>query len=357
LTQPQRIVLRADASLSIGTGHVVRCATLAAELINRGWRATLAARELPPALERSLPAEGIAVLRLPELPTEAEATYLGDKLGSAVDVVVADNYGIGAPWHRLAATWATLVVATDDLADRPQAVDVLLNQNLGVDEASYQGLVKPGTTVLAGPKYALLRPEFAAARARLRHRTGTVARILVFMSGADQDNTTLTAARAAASAGVAVDVVVGSAYAFEPSLRALAASFPNVSVYVNTKHMADLMESADLAIGAASSASWERCTLGLPVVLLTLADNQVEGARSLAEAGAAVNLGWFDRVSEVDVVAAVRTLVDDPGKVREMSQAAAGVTDGLGTRRVADVIERRLMSHTARAPRADGETR
>jgi UDP-2,4-diacetamido-2,4,6-trideoxy-beta-L-altropyranose hydrolase len=335
---------------------VVRCATLAGELIGRGWRATLAARELPPALGSSLAGQGIEVLTLPELDSEAEAAYLGDELGH-VDVVVTDNYGVGATWQRRAAIWATLVVAIDDLADRPQAVQVLLNQNLGVDDARYIGLVDPDATLLTGPTYALLRPAFAAAREHLRRRTGSVKRILVFMSGADQDNVTLTAARAAATTGVAVDVVVGSAYAFLPSLRDLAASAHNVSLHVNTPHMAALMESADLAIGAASSASWERCTLGLPVVLVTLADNQVDGARSLAEAGAAVDLGWFERVSEDAVVAAVRALMASPGKVLEMSRAAAGIADGLGTGRVADAIERSLESRTGPAPRAHGETR
>jgi UDP-2,4-diacetamido-2,4,6-trideoxy-beta-L-altropyranose hydrolase len=349
-------VLRADASRSIGTGHVIRCAALAAELIGRGWRATLAARELPAALESPLTAQGIEVLHLPELDTEAEATYLGDRLGS-VDVVVTDNYGIGTPWQLLAASWATLIAAIDDLADRPQAVHVLVNQNLGIDEARYRGLVEPDATVLTGPMYALLRPEFAAARARMRPRTGTLERILVFMSGADKDNVTLTAARAAAEVGVAVDVVVGSAYACLPSLRELAAGARNVSIHVNTPHMAALMEDADLAIGAASSASWERCTLGLPAILVTLADNQVAGARNLAEVGAAVDLGWFDRVSREDMVTAVRALMASPDKVREMSEAAAGIADGFGTRRVADVIERRLGSLTGPAPRADGEAR
>lgn len=357
MTLARRIVLRADASQSIGTGHVVRCATLAAELRRRGWLATLVARELPPLLERSLLDEGIEVFRLPELPVDAEPAHLGAHLGSPVDVVVTDHYGIGAPWQLQAAAWATLVMAIDDLADRRQAVDILLNQNLGVDETRYRGLVGPTATLLTGPRYALLRPEFAAARAHERRRSGTVNRILVFMSGADQDNTTLTVARAAAAVGAAVDVVVGAAYAFEPELRKLAARFPKLAVHVHTPHMAALMDQADLAIGAAGSSSWERCTLGLPTILVALADNQLEGARSLVEAGAAVSLGWHDQVGEAEVAGALETLMADPARIRAMASAAAHVADGLGTRRVADVIEHRLGTGNPEAPRNDGETR
>lgn len=349
--------MRADASASIGTGHVMRCATLAAEFRRRGWLASLVAREMPTVLEESLVAVGLEVLRLPELPVDAEPAHLGPRLGPAVDVVVTDHYGIGAAWQREAATWATLVMAIDDLADRAFAVDILLNQNLGATDAQYGRLVAPTTAVLTGPQYALLRPEFAVTRALGRDRSGTVKRILVFMSGADQANLTCMATRAVAGIGTAVDVVVGAAYPFEPELRELAAQFPNLTVHVNTSDMATLMDQADLAIGAPSSASWERCTLGLPTVLVTLADNQVLAARLLVDAGAAISLGWHDQVDEADIASALGVLMADPARLRAMASAAAKIADGLGTGRVADAIEHRLSAGPRVAPRTDGEPR
>jgi UDP-2,4-diacetamido-2,4,6-trideoxy-beta-L-altropyranose hydrolase len=335
----------------------MRCATLSAEFRNRGWLASLISRELPSVLERSLVAEGIEVLRLPELPVDSEPAHLGVVLESPVDVVVTDHYGIGAPWQRQAAAWATVVMAIDDLADRALAVDILLNQNLGATQAQYRRLVGPTAIVLAGPRYALLRPEFAATRARRRERSGSVERILVFMSGADQANVTCTATRAIAGVGTAVDVVVGAAYAYEPELRRLAAQFPNLAIHVNTADMATLMDQADLAIGAPSSASWERCTLGLPTVLVTLADNQVETARLLTEAGAAISLGWHDQVDEAAIASALDALVADPARLRAMASAATQIADGLGTGRVADAIEHRLGAVAKEGPRTDGEPR
>jgi spore coat polysaccharide biosynthesis predicted glycosyltransferase SpsG len=112
-----------------------------------------------------------------------------------------------------------------------------------------------------------------------------------------------------------------------------------ITVHVNTDAMATLMDRADLAIGAASSASWERCALGLPAVLVTMADNQVDVERSLVEAGAAEAIGWHTAVTASDIERTVRALRADPRRVAAMSAAAARVTDGRGTERVADEVE------------------
>ena len=132
---------------------------------------------------------------------------------------------------------------------------------------------------------------------------------------------------------------MGAAYPHLAGLREIVAGQPVTRLHVNTEAMADLMDEADLAIGAASSASWERCTLGLPALLVTLADNQVAAERLLVEAGAAVSIGWHDAVSAADIERAVRALRADPARVAAMSVAAAGVTDGRGTERVVAEIE------------------
>jgi UDP-2,4-diacetamido-2,4,6-trideoxy-beta-L-altropyranose hydrolase len=233
-------------------------------------------------------------------------------------------------------------MAIDDLADRRLPVDLVLNQNLGASTPAYAGLVPVGARVLAGPMYALLRPEFARLRARRRTRDGRVERVLVFMSGADDADVT---ARAVVGLGQLgdhrrwVDVVVGAAYPHLPGLREIVARTPRTRLHVNTGAMAELMDSADLAVGAASSASWERCALGLPAALVTLADNQVAAERLLVEAGAAQAIGWHTTVTATEIERAVRFLGEHPARVAAMSVAAAAVTDGAGTARVVDEIE------------------
>jgi UDP-2,4-diacetamido-2,4,6-trideoxy-beta-L-altropyranose hydrolase len=337
----RHVVLRADASASIGTGHLVRSRTLAEALMTRGWRATIATRELPDELADGLVRAGIAILRVSGDAAGTEPTEIGAGVGGEVTLVVGDHYGLDSDWFdgmRRHLPGAALM-AIDDLADRPLPVDLVLDQNLGASAARYATLVPPGTRILAGPAYALLRPEFAAARERGRTRDGTVERILIFFSGADAPDVTSRAVLGVAGIGLPVDVVVGAAYPHLGGLEEIVAGQPATRLHVNTAAMAELMDEADLAIGAASSASWERCALGLPALLVTLADNQVDAERLLVEAGAAESIGWHDALTAADIDRAVRALCADPGRVAGMASAAAAVTDGRGTERVVAEIE------------------
>ena len=341
MTGAPHVLFRADASSAIGTGHVVRCLTLGAELRRRGWTVSLASRSLGPGLASAVDASGSTLVSLAADRTiDDEPTDLLALVAAPVTLVVVDHYGIGADWQRAARPWARWSMAIDDLADRPQAVDLLLNQNLGASTSRYEGLVPPTTPVLAGPQYALLRPAFAEARARSRPRDGTLGRILVFMSGTDPHDVTGRAAAAATTLDVPVDVVVGSGYRHLEHLRGWVAAHPTCTIHVDTPDMAGLMSRADVAIGAPGSASWERCTLGLPTVLVTLADNQVEGGRLLAERGAGIDLGWHETVDTAVLENALTELRDDPARLVRMSEAAAAIADGRGTDRVADAIER-----------------
>jgi UDP-2,4-diacetamido-2,4,6-trideoxy-beta-L-altropyranose hydrolase len=331
-------VFRADASLEIGGGHVARCRTLAAALASTGWRCLLVTRRLPRAIRQPVLAAGIEVLDLPDgVAKDAEPEWLADQAPGAA-LLVADGYGIDGSWLGQARAVAPLVMAIDDLADRALPVDIVLNQNLGASVAAYAGLVPADAQILAGPAFALLRPEFAAVRAGMTPRTGALSRALVFMSSGDPGDITRLAAEGATAAGLAVDIVVGGAYPHKQRLREWAAGRRDVRIHVATERMAELMAGADIAVGAPSSASWERCALGLPAVLITLAPNQVTVARHLVEDGAAVSLGWQGEVTSRDVARALEALAADPLRVRRMAVAAAGITDGAGTQRVARVI-------------------
>jgi len=347
---PGHALFRADASADVGTGHLVRCRTLAAELEHRGWTTTLASRDLPRELARSVRGSEMALIELDAASgLEAEHAVITKMVARPVTVAVVDHYGIGAEWQRAAVGWAERMMAIDDLADRFQAVDLLLNQNPGPGPARYRGLVPPAARILDGPTYALVRPEFAAMRLRAGHH-GAVGRILVFLSGTDPHDVTRRAAEAATAIGVPVDVVVGAAYPFLAALQAWAADEPLIELHVETRDMAALMARADISIGAPGSATWERCTLGLPTLLVTLADNQVAIARHLAEVGAALDLGWHSEVTTAELEDVLIALAADPARLRAMSEAAARITDGQGAVRVADELERLVA--TAR-PRSD----
>ena len=306
----------------------------------RGWAAALVGR-MPDDLAAAVRDTDVEVHSLPDgLAFESEPELLAARGWlDRVDVVVSDHYALGNDWRRSVAGAGSVVMAIDDLAAAPLVADVILNQNLGASSETYRGLVAANTVILAGPGFALLRPEFAELRSTATERSGRVRRILVFMSGADEHDVTSRAARAAAATGLAVDVVVGSAYPFPERLLAWAAGIPTVTVHVNTPDMPALMAAADLAIGAPSSASWERCALALPAILVILAENQVEIAARLHEAGAAVSLGWHDAAPDEQLAATLHHLCADEPRLRAMSRAAARITDGRGAARTCDALE------------------
>ena len=336
----------------MGIGHVMRCVTIAGALTQRGWTARLLVRDLPASLASSIPTS-VSILDLPNtLPIDDEPAYVQERLSEPAALLVVDHPALDARWHSRARAWCDHSMAIDDLADRELDVDLVLNQNLGASVARYRGLVPLGSSVLAGPAFALVRPEFSAARRRARPRSGSIDRILVFMSGGDELDVTARAVRAALALPVNVDAVVGAAYPYVADLLALAATEPRLEIHVNTSDMALLMERADIAVGAPSSATWERCTLGLPSVLLTLADNQAETAERLADLGAATVLGRHTSVTEDDIVRALTELRGDPQRVRVMGEAARSVTDGQGTERVGAAIRQLITRVPSSAPDA-----
>ncbi len=240
------------------------------------------------------------------------------------------------------------ILAIDDLADRPHDCDLLLDQNLGRAPEDYGGLVPEATRLLIGPQYALLRPEFARARpAALARRAegGPVRRILVSMGLTDAANATATAIEALAglpeiaSGEIEVRAVLGHAAPHLSTIEAKAAgmvqSGARVSVLVEPPDMAAEMAAADLCVGAGGSSSWERCCLGLPTIVVVVAENQRSGAEALAAAGAA--LSCPDATSGALSLEASGMIRDRASRSR-LGDAAARLTDGGGARRVSALI-------------------
>ncbi len=337
MTGGRSALIRADASVEIGTGHVVRCLALGAVLLDRGWTVRLATRDLHPGLRATAEKAGVELVDLPHaIAIPDEPGWLRANLPDGVDVVVIDHYGIDAPWHDATSGWAATRVAIGDLVDRPQAVDLLVNPNLDATTERYATLTT--ASLLLGPTYALLDRSFVTARAAWRRRE-RLDRVLVFISGTDPRDVTGLAARGAATLGVPVDVVVGAPYPHRARLEGWAATRSGIEVHVATPRMAELMSRADVSIGAPGSASWERCCVGLPTVLITVADNQLGNEAGLVAAGAAIRLGRDEDVTEAAIAGTLAGLAADPMRLGAMSVAAAALTDGDGARRVADAIE------------------
>lgn len=360
-----KVAFRADASVTIGTGHVMRCLTLAERLRSFGADCTFLTREheghLHPHIEARgfkslLLAPGVAVnqsltksvdyrawLGVEPLKDAMETlTCIGDEY---FDWMVVDHYGLDAVWECAMRSRFRYLLAIDDLANRPHAVDLLLDQNLGKTPMAYNGLVPSTCICMTGPQFALLRPEFAAVREKslARRKLSTVRRLLITMGGVDAENATGAILDALALFEklfeLHVTVVLGPSAPWRNQVIEQARTLPfPAEVLVSVKNMAELMCEADVAIGAAGSTSWERCCLGLPSVQLVLADNQRPIAEALSAAGAAC-LVEMNTLS-TDLYRILDQIFNDNSLLYIMSEAAAKVTDGFGTERVARQLVR-----------------
>lgn len=359
------VVFRADASAEIGTGHIMRCLTLADELARQGHQCQFICREHDGCVDELVASRGykIIILRVgggAKLGTSGDensayADWLGvswqqdadqsvEVLASIeADWLIVDHYALDARWERKVAKVVGRVMVIDDLADRHHECALLLDQNLGRSPSDYDGLVPEDCRRLIGPEYALLRPEFSELRGRCMKRRvePTLKRILISLGGADRANVTGRVLDALATTAlppdIQLDIIMGAAASHLDEVRQQAARLPfQAMVSVNVSDMAQRMYMADLSIGAAGGTSWERCCLGLPAVLVVLADNQVAGAMALEEAGAAAVIGRAESV-QVNLPILLQQL-EELGAMRRMSDCAAAVTLGDGVSLVAQAL-------------------
>ena len=262
--------------------------------------------------------------------------------------LIVDHYALDKRWEGQMRPFTGKIMVIDDLADRPHDCDLLLDQNLykGM-ERRYEGLVPDHCERLLGPRYALLRPEFAAARRTLRHRDGRVRRILVFFGGSDLSNETakaLEAIRLLNRSDIAVDVVVGASNAKGDMIREICQRMPNTCFHLQVENMAELMALADLAIGAGGTTTWERCYLGLPTIVLVLADNQREVAEAMSAAGAIRNVGWHADVTSTGLAEALRMAMASPDFLNAMSERCFAIMGGPGAASGVECISDRLKN-------------
>lgn len=354
-----KVIFRADASLQIGSGHVMRCLTLAEALRAQGAECQFICRAHPGNLISHIRSKSFKVHELRAAavdedtrnsnaagrPTHAHWLGIAWELDAKEceqilnlyqpDWLIVDHYGLDALWEQQLKSGYRKLLVIDDLADRPHRCDVLLDQNLGHCVEDYAALVPRLCKLFAGARYALLRPEFTEWREKSlqRRASPSLKRIIITMGGVDQPNATgqvlETLRNCPLPADSQITVVMGSTAPWLEEVRANTGSMPwPTEILVNISDMAQRMAQSDLAIGAAGSTSWERCCLGLPTLMVTLAQNQVEGAAALHAAGGALLVG---DVSEIK--SNLGSMIEasmSPGALRRMSDAARLICDGSG---------------------------
>ena len=358
-----KLTFRTDASLQIGTGHVMRCLTLADALAAKGAECHFICRMHEGNLIDFIRSKGHTAHALPvEAARQGSAADLTHApwLGATQaqdaeacvpilaaqhpDWLIVDHYALDAHWERALSPHYRKLMVIDDLADRPHACDLLLDQTFGRDEADYRPLVPAHCQLLCGSQYALLRPEFAALRPySLQRRTQpALCELLITMGGVDKDNATGQVLQALRTCPLPADcritVVMGATALWLDEVRKQAKDMPwPTRVLVGVSDMAQLIADSDLAIGAAGATSWERCCLGVPTIMLALAENQRTVAQGLERSGGA-KLIWLHQSAMTQFKELLAPLINDPAQLLQMSACATSITDGSG----ANVVVRQM---------------
>jgi len=347
-----KVVFRVDASSFIGSGHIMRCLTLAKAMQSLGWQVCFLSKPYQGHLIEWLVNQGIKTIELPiyndlgnVFQEQKDADDCLAVLREGIDLLIVDNYDLAQNFCRQLRQKTKLTMVIDDLAKHQHDCDLLLDQNLFSNTLQrYQGKVNKSCQLLLGPQYVLLRDEFYMPLKKIDNKTK---RLLVYFSAADPNSLTMAAIRAVSNLKdikLLVDIVINNSHPQQANISRLCHNLDNVTLHIQTTKMAQLMVNADLMLGAGGSTHWERCFLGLPALVVTLADNQVETTRYLHQLGVCEWLGHFDCITETIINQQIRLFIQAPELLINMRKAAKkimGVGDS-GTVRVIQAIEARL---------------
>ncbi len=333
------VVLRCVASPEIGGGHVSRCIGLATAFAADGHEILFAVSSKTLG---SAPALGASPYTWRVVD---DAIPLGDWLKLSfvrkADVIVFDHPHESHKEQEAVRSCASRIVVIDDLASRRHACDILVNSSGSATAQDYESLVPSACQLLLGPAFAPVGSAFSALRpATLARRAGSKDASAVLVSFGLTDPVDATCRTLEALRPLAVHSVVVAIGASAPHLNSVREACAGwAELHIDTPRMAELMASADLAIGAAGSSSWERCCLGLPSIAIEIADNQRGIADKLARVGAAETLRLADASIEA-IRQSAASLLANFNRRREMSLAAVSLCDGEGARRIVEALTR-----------------
>lgn len=334
----KQVIIRADATVRTGTGHLMRCLALAQTLRTAGVAVTFVAA-CQSKLQMRLQDEGFQVALVDQVyPDPADWSITARILHSHPGAwVVLDGYHFNTNYQESIKAAGHRLLVIDDTAGLNQyCCDILLNQSIHAEQLHYT--LGRDTRLLLGPRYALLRTEFLNWISWERKTPEVAGRLLVSLGGEDSDNQTLKVIQALQLSnitGLEATIVAGSTNPHMQSLQAACRqSQTPMHLIHNALNMAELMSGADMALSAGGGTCWELAFMGLPALVIILAENQRLVAEGLEQTGAAVNIGWYESLSPKKISQALEKLVFRPQEREKMTGCGRKLVDGRGTQRV-----------------------
>lgn len=326
------ITIRADSSVNIGTGHIMRCLTLADFLRSIGYSLSFMTDiSLEGNLGDLILSKGYPIYE----------PFL-ENIPPATDWLIVDHYALDKEWEEEARAYVRKIMVIDDLANRQHDCDLLLDQNLYLDmDTRYKGKVPEHCKLLLGPCYALLRDEFIIARKNFELKTGPVKRVLVSFGGTDPLNMTEFVLDVIKERRLDADIVMGKNAVHLNKIKQICENHREFNLHIQTNEMAKLMLKSDLAIAAGGTTTWERACLGLPSIVIAIADNQIELTKALAKMGGCFYAGTYaDSDLKSRFCELIESCISDPFNLRKQSKWVLDLVDGHGKERVKNCIEK-----------------
>lgn len=336
------IAIRADANTEIGTGHIMRCLSVAHALRERGSACLfVSADDHARALVEG---QGFSYVSMQTeyQNMEAELPALLPLLATyGADLLLTDSYFVTDAYFQVLRRRVTTAYM-DDLAQHAYPVDILINYNNFATQDSYQALYPPETKLLIGMAYAPLRAEFQGVAPNVREKCGD---ILLSTGGTDPLHVGIMLLQALTADNVLqnlhIHIIVGALNADKTHIKQMAQAHPNIVIHQNVTQMAQLMQQCDIAISASGSTLYELCACGIPTVCYTLADNQLLLAENFAARGLMQYAGDMrQNTAQVtaQLVKTVRQLADDSKARSIQSSRMHAVLDGQGALRLANAL-------------------
>ena len=325
---------RVDSSRTVGSGHLMRCLTLAGKLHKKKQADILfLSRDLPGNLTKLVREQGYQLALMPRVEADESLTGYASWLTVTqdedakdcikvlseevpIDIMVVDSYAIDETWEKQIRPFARKIMVIDDLANRKHDCDILLDQNFYQNkDTRYQGLVPESCQLRLGPQHALLREEFYEVRKYQRKRDGRIRNILVFYGGIDLTNETMKALQAIVMLDgcnqFTVNVIVGASNPYQDEIEAFCQQYGFIHYYCQVDNIAEFMSEADLSLGAGGTTIWERCFLGLPTIVTAIAQNQEQGCIDCAKLNFIEYIGCADNVTRGNVMDAIKRMTVD----------------------------------------------
>ena len=345
--EKKNFFIRVESNEKIGTGHLMRCLTIANSLRKKGNQVYFISKNMSEESKKLLESNKFSVKLLDykrkkfDYKIDAKFTIeIIKKEKENSTFLIIDNYQIDQKWETLVKKFVKKTVVIDDLANRKHNCELLIDQNLNSDikEKQYKKLVPKNCILLIGTQFAILRPEFYELRKLIKTRT-KLKNILISYGGTDPSNETIKVLKALKNLNlknINTYIISGNLNSKNKEIEHLSRKLKNSKFYEYTKNIAKLMIKADIAFGGAGTTSWERCCLGLPTIITILSDDQKDIAEALDENVCGINLGSGKKMRVKDYENTLRKF--DWKKIREFSLNCKKIVDGRGTNRVISEI-------------------